>query len=359
LIADSIYKSGRFLIPVLLVWCIAGIGIAFIFSNISAMPLYSSMLMILPSMVINIVLSMSGRFICRFFPATWSNFYKTLTVQLIFCSTSTGIWFFVWYVYESIIITLFPSIFTLDIFFRSVPFVLVSVVLINIIFILIHYVILFIEKNRLASEEILQNKLSLAETELEALKSTIHPHFLFNSLSMLRSMITRSPEKATETLSLLSEFLLYSVQFSRKKEVTINEEVTHAKNYCDIELLRRSNSFSVVWSIDKECHESIVIPFIIQPLVENAIKHGVGSFEQGGNISISVEKSGLQVKILVKNSVGPSPAQMHKSGTGLYTLSRRISSAFGSAGVFLIDNKGNEFVVSITVPLNKGTLNAH
>jgi LytS/YehU family sensor histidine kinase len=250
--------------------------------------------------------------------------------------------------------SLFPSIFTLKVFFRSVPFVLVSVVLINIIFILIHYVILFIEKNRLASEEILQNKLSLAEAELNVLKSTIHPHFLFNSLSMLQSMIVRSPVKASETLSLLSEFLLYSVQFSRKKEVTITEEITHAKNYCDIELLRRNNSFSVVWSVDEECRESVVIPFIIQPLVENAIKHGVGSFQTGGTISVSVEKSDMQVRISVRNNVGPAPVQMHKSGTGLHTLSRRISSAFGSAGTLLIDNKEDEFVVRISVPLRTG-----
>lgn len=102
-----------------------------------------------------------------------------------------------------------------------------------------------------------------------------------------------------------------------------------------------------------------MIPFIIQPLVENAIKHGVGSFEKGGTISISVEKSDLQVVISVKNSVGPAPVQMHKSGTDLHTLSRRISSAFGSAGTLLVDNKGDEFVVRISVPLRRGIENVH
>lgn len=352
----SIYKSGRFLLPALLVWVIAGCAIAYINSSVNALPLLSSILLILPAMVVNFILSLSGRFICRFFPATWINFYKTITVQTIYCALSAGTWFLVWYAYANITILVVPSLFGLVDFYHAVPFVVPLVVAVDIIFILIHYIVLYIEKHRIASEELLQHKLSLAEAELKALKNSIHPHFLFNSLSMLQSLVTQSPQKTSAALAALSEYLLYSVQFSRKTRVTIAEEITHAKNYGDIELMRRNNSFSILYAIDEQCNELVILPFIIQPLIENAIKHGIGSMEQGGSIALHVGKTDQQVIISVANSVGSVPSPTHKkSGTGLDTLSRRITSAFGSDAAFVVENRGNEFKVTISFLLKRSS----
>jgi LytS/YehU family sensor histidine kinase len=251
---------------------------------------------------------------------------------------------------------LIPSSFNQVDFYHAAPIVVPMVVAIDIIFILIHYIVLYIEKNRIASEELLQHKLSLAEAELKALKNTIHPHFLFNSLSMLQSLINQSPAKTSVALTALSEYLLYSVQFSRKTSVTIAEEIAHAKNYGDIELMRRNNSFSINYDIDEQCNELVVIPFIIQPLVENAIKHGIDLMEQGGVISMYVGKTDQNTIISVVNNIGPLPPPTRKkSGTGLDTLSRRITAAFGSDVTFSIENKGNEFKVTITIPLKRSS----
>jgi sensor histidine kinase YesM len=353
LIGDTIYKSGRFLIPALILWFIAGTGIALIYSILSAMPVLLSSLMILPPITVNIILSISGRFLCRFFPPTWANFYKLLIVQCTFCLLSSMVWFFIWFTYVIIIQTLAPTLLIFDHFYRSIPIALTMVVLIHIIFILIHYIILYIERNRLATEELLRQKLHVAETELKALKNTIHPHFLFNSLSMLQGMIQQAPEKASTALASLSEYLLYSIQFSKKTQVTLEEEIVHARNYCEIEHLRRNKSFEITWNLDMQCNNMIIIPFILQPLIENAIKHGIDSSENGGFIKVDIFKTENTILLSVKNSVGALPLQTRKSGTGLEILSRRVATTFGDRSSFIINNESDSFCVTITIPIKK------
>ncbi|NLD94389.1 MAG: histidine kinase [Fibrobacter sp.] len=345
--------SWRFILPACIVWIIAGTFSALVYSLSSNAPLLSTLLLILPTLPACIILSITGRFVCRFFPANWSNIYRVISVQFLYMLLSTALWFTLWYIYASILRILFPLVFSTGLFSGALPFVMPSVALVMIIFILVHYIILFVEQNRIASEELLHNKLQLAEAELKALKNTIHPHFLFNSLSMLQSLITLSPAKASAALSYLSEFLLYSVQFSRKTTVTIAEEITHAKNYTAVELLRRSDSFSVDWDIDTRCNDYQCIPFILQPLIENAIKHGIESSDQKGYITVTATLSDNNIAITVTNSVHSTIVQNRKSGTGIETLTKRLYTSYGASGKILTQKNDTRFIATITIPLQK------
>jgi two-component system, LytTR family, sensor kinase len=353
LIADSIYMSWRFILPACIVWIIAGSVSVLIYSFSGNTPILSTLLLVLPTLPVCIVLSITGRFVCRFFPANWSHIYRVIAVQFLYMMLSTTLWFTIWYIYASILRVFFPILFNTKLYSGAIPFVVPSVALVMIIFILVHYIILFVEQNRIAAEELLNNKLQLAEAELKALKSTIHPHFLFNSLSMLQSLITQSPVKASAALSYLSEFLLYSVQFSKRTTVTIEEEITHAKNYSEIELLRRNNSFSVDWYIDTHCNEFQCIPFILQPLIENAVKHGIESSDQKGHISITVIQLENTITFTVTNSVGNTILNSKKSGTGIDTLTKRLYSTYGSSGKILTEKFDDRFIATITIPLQK------
>jgi LytS/YehU family sensor histidine kinase len=335
------------------VWIIAGAASAMVYSLSGTTSLLSSLCLILPALPVCIVLSIAGRFVCRFFPATWSNFYRVVAVQFLYTLLSTTLWFTLWYIYASLLQLFVPQTYNATLFSGAIPFVTPSVVLVMVIFILVHYIILFVEQNRIATEELLNHKLQLAEAELKALKNTIHPHFLFNSLSMLQSLIAQSPVKASAALSCLSEFLLYSVQFSKKNTVTIAEEVAHAKNYTEIELLRRNNSFIVNWDIDNRCDDYQTIPFVIQPMIENAIKHGIESSDQNGYISVTVTPSEKIITITVTNSIGSTVIHNRKSGTGIETLAKRLFSSYGASGKIQTDKRDDRFTATITIPLQK------
>jgi len=289
---------------------------------------------------------------------TWTHFAKTVSVQLIYCIVSTAAWFTGWYIYVSVCNLVVDDTFSQKFFYGSFSFVIPLILLNNMIFVLIHYVILFIEKNRLASEEILSHKLLLAEAELKALKNTIHPHFLFNSLSMLQSLVKTAPDTASEALASLSEFLLYSVQFSQKNEVSIADEIAHVKHYIAIELLRRGHSFTVRWNVDQSCNDCLVIPFILQPLVENAIKHGIETGENG-EIDITLSTTADRIIFTVVNTVCAATSHYRTSGTGLVTLTKRISAAFGSAARLTTQQRDNKYSATITVPLKRSIADAN
>jgi two-component system, LytTR family, sensor kinase len=356
LIADSIYMSWRFILPACMVWIIAGSASALVYSLSGSVPIQSTLLLVLPTLPVCIILSITGRFVCRFFPATWPHIYRVIAVQFLYMLLSTALWFTIWYTYASLLQLFFHSTFSAKLFSGAIPFVAPSVALVMIFFILVHYIILFVEQNRIAAEELLQHKLQLAEAELKALKNTIHPHFLFNSLSMLQSLITHSPVKASAAIAYLSEFLLYSVQFSKRTTVTIAEEIAHAKNYTEIELLRRNDSFSVDWNIDTRCNECLSIPFIMQPLIENAVKHGIESSDQKGHISVTVTLFEYRITITVTNSVGSAILHNRKSGTGIETLAKRLYSSFGSSGKILTEKFDDQFIATITIPIQKENL---
>jgi sensor histidine kinase YesM len=345
--------SWRFILPACIVWIIAGSTSAVLYSLSGNTPLLSVSLLILPVLPVCIILSITGRFVCRFFPATWLHIYRVVTVQFLYTLLSTAVWFTLWYIYASLLQLFFPQTFTAALFSGAIPFLIPSVVLVMVIFILVHYIILFVEQNRVAMEELLNQKLQLAEAELKALKNTIHPHFLFNSLSMLQSLIAQSPAKASAALSCLSEFLLYSVQFSKKNTVALAEEILHAKNYTEIELLRRNNLFSVNWAIDNRCDDCRTIPFLIQPLIENALKHGIDSSDHKGTISVNVTQSENSITITVTNSVGNTIVHNRKSGTGIETLTKRLYSSYGQSAKIIADKCDDLFTASITIPLQK------
>ena len=345
--------SWRFILPACIVWIIAGAASAAMYSFAGNISFLSTSLLILPVLPVCIVLSITGRFVCRFFPPAWPHIYRVATVQILYIVLSVTIWFTLWYGYVSLLQLISPNMFTTTLFSGSIPFITPSVVLVMIIFILVHYIILFTEKNRIAAEELLNQKLQLAEAELKALKNTIHPHFLFNSLSMLQSLIAHSPAKASVALSYLSEFLLYSVQFSKKTTVTIADEIAHAKNYTEIELLRRNNTFSVDWNIDNRCNEYLTIPFVIQPLIENAIKHGIESSDQNGYISVIVTAAENTITFTVTNSTGSTIVHNRKSGTGIETLAKRLYASYGASGKILTEKPDGRFTATISIPLQK------
>lgn len=350
------YMSWRFILPACLVWIIAGLFSALVYAFSSNTPIQLTLLLILPALPACIVLSTTGRFVCRFFPANWSNIYRVIGIQSLYVISSTTVWFTIWYIYNSILQLFFPHTYSTYFFVNSIPFVAPTIVLVMIIFVLVHYIILFVEQNRIATEELLNHKLQLAEAELKALKNTIHPHFLFNSLSMLQSLITHSPQKAAAALTYLSEFLLYSVQFSKKISVTIAEEIAHAKNYAGIELLRRNNSFSVNWNIDTGCNEFQCIPFIVQPLIENAVKHGIESSDRKGYITVSAKQMDDNVTITVTNSIGSTIPGNRRSGTGIDTLAKRLHSLYGSSGKIITEKNNDHFIATLTIPLQKEKL---
>jgi two-component system sensor histidine kinase AlgZ len=168
-----------------------------------------------------------------------------------------------------------------------------------------------------------------AETRYLALQARIRPHFLFNSLNSIASLIATKPEQAEEMVLDLSELFRASLD-KRNRLVTVNEEVEFVKTYMRIEQVRLGDKLWVNWDIAGNAAEARIPLLILQPLVENAVHHGVSRLRGRGGIDVSVRREGQRLVIDVENPVPPDDAPKREStGVALENISQRLKLIYG------------------------------
>ena len=179
-----------------------------------------------------------------------------------------------------------------------------------------------------------------AQAELKALQAQVHPHFLFNALNTIVSLVRTRPEKARELLLKLASFFRYSL---RKDDhpIPLAEELAHVEAYLAIEGARFGDKLAVVRQIDPAALSCPVSAFTLQPLVENAVKHGLQPRLQGGRVEIIASNSPAEVVVTIKdNGVGISPTEQDKifipgygrgHGLGLSLVNERLKNLYGPA----------------------------
>ncbi|HEY6945314.1 MAG TPA: histidine kinase [Candidatus Acidoferrum sp.] len=154
---------------------------------------------------------------------------------------------------------------------------------------------------------------ALATSELQALKSQLHPHFLFNTLQGISALIDTEKERAKVMVLKVSNLLRTALQCSSSDVISLDEELRFVDDYLGVEKMRLEDRLEVRWQIDPATRQLLVPQLIMQPLVENAIFHGVACCRGGGWIEISSRRAGEMLEIAIRNSVGGKS----QAGTGL------------------------------------------
>jgi len=151
-----------------------------------------------------------------------------------------------------------------------------------------------------------QLRTALAQAELAALKQQVQPHFLFNSLNAIASLMREGESaKAVEALALLSALLRQLMHHAGRAEIELWREFDYAQCYLSVEKVRFEEKLLTHFDADEDCLGALVPTLILQPLVENAVKHGVEPSPKGGKLRIRTERRGAQVVIEVINSLPP------------------------------------------------------
>ncbi len=177
---------------------------------------------------------------------------------------------------------------------------------------------------------------SVKEAELRALKSQVNPHFLFNSLNSLRALIDEDAPRARESVTRLANMLRYSLQSGQQETVPLEEEIRIVEDYLALELIRHEDRLQVKWTVDDEARAMPVPPMLLQTLVENAVKYGISTRREGGEIAIGAALEGEDLHIRVSNpgdlTAVPSAAAAKagsSTGVGLRNASERLQLLFG------------------------------
>lgn len=196
----------------------------------------------------------------------------------------------------------------------------------------------------------------LSQAQLQALKMQLHPHFFFNTLNTISSLMHKDVQDADRVLARLGDLLRYSLRNVGVQEVTLKEELEFLQRYLEIEQIRFGERLKVYMMIDQSLSEAKVPNLILQPLVENAIRYAVGPRTSGGTIEISAERVNGNLKLSVKDN-GPGLPNDHQAtsseGVGLRNTRERLKQLYGDRHEFaLVSQPQSGLNVSITIPFH-------
>jgi LytS/YehU family sensor histidine kinase len=230
----------------------------------------------------------------------------------------------------------------------------ISLSFITILWLLIYFGINVFKNYKQSEIEKWKLQAIVKDAELIALKAQINPHFIFNSLNNIRSLIIEDAEKARQMIIHLSDLLRYSIQFTNQEKVTIENEMAVVKDYLELESIQFEERLHYDIRVDRKALEIKIPPMSIQLLVENAIKHGISTLPKGGEISISVNYSTEGLEVAVENT-GELQETSNGTGIGIKNANERLKLLFGEQVKFRLENvNGSKVKAGFFVPKMKG-----
>jgi two-component system, LytTR family, sensor kinase len=210
-------------------------------------------------------------------------------------------------------------------------------------------------RERLAQQKMEAARLSeqLAKAQLSALRQQIEPHFLFNALNTVVGLVREGKnDEAVETVVRLSQLLRRTLKSSDRQEVELEEELEIVGKYLEIEKARFAERLRVSVEVATELRRARVPSLLLQPIVENAVKHGIAQRVQGGCIAIEAARANGALTVCVRNDGPGFPADWEKErrGIGLENVRERLKSLYGDAAALRVENAEGGAAVWVVVP---------
>lgn len=213
----------------------------------------------------------------------------------------------------------------------------------------VHYALQGLEESAALAQRELQSQIAARESELRALRAQVDPHFLFNSLNAVSGLIGPDPARAREMVQRLADFLRSSLTLGTVPRIKLERELALVASYLEIEQVRFGDRLRVRVDVDVDLHAVAVPPLLLQPLVENAVRHGIATCLGGGTIEVEARRRGDLVWLTVTNPRDPDGGR-RGTGFGLDIVRRRLSGAFGSHAALAVEPTDDAYRVSVTWP---------
>jgi LytS/YehU family sensor histidine kinase len=217
--------------------------------------------------------------------------------------------------------------------------------------VIVHYLVAEVEASREAEEAALRFRVLAREAELKAFKAQVDPHFLFNSLNAVASLCGSRPAEAREMAQLLADFFRLTLRVGSRERITLAEEIDLVSRYLAIEKVRFGARLATHVEVDDAAAQCLVPPLLLQPLVENSVRHGIASMVEGGTISIAATASDGALRITIENPADPDRAQQKGEGIGLQNARGRLAAISGGRASLKADEKEGRYCVEIKVPV--------
>lgn len=303
-----------------------------------------------PSLVYGFV-CLSAWYVCRVTPLAARSAARVLATHAGSAVVAAAVWMLAWEGWVRMLVRSAPfGEVALQDYRAQLPVLLAAGMLLFWVSSLLHYLLIAFEASRRAEARELGLEAMAREAELKALRAQIDPHFLFNSLHSISALTSTDAPGARRMCLLLADFFRDSVRLGAQDRILLEKEMQMVRAYLDIEKVRFGARLSAEVKLEPECGSCLVPPLILQPLAENAVRHGINSLVEGGVVRVTARCDAGTVRLVVWNPVDADIATHAGAGVGLKNVRRRLAARFGEEAETRWQREDGAFRVDIRFP---------
>lgn len=347
-----VFSHFKNLLAVIGLWLILSGLVSYLLYFIQDIDMQVALVLYYPLLFIYIFFCLSNYYICLECPMRQTSFTRLVTTQFVAVVSTVLIWLAGGHIYVLLLNEFSPGDWLLYYQSSRMSLGIIGAIL-YCFWILAHYIYLMAQQHDAMQRAALEHKLLISQTELQVVKATVHPHFLYNSLNTLANLSLVEPRKIHNICLQISEFLRYSVSYSQKETATVGEELEHIQNYLGIERERFGDRLHTQFRVDESTRSEPILPLLLFPLVENSIKHGIDSCLNGGTLEIVIERDGDDLCIHIRNPFDELGIKQNGTNLGLDAVRKRIQAHYGDQGRVAVGRNSGIFSVHLILPLRR------
>ena len=349
-----IFSERRRLAAYLIAWLPVGLLLALPFARTEGGSPQEALLVALPLGALSAFICLAAWYPCRALPLREMSIPRLVAAFASAAAFSCAVWIFLGWQWVMVLSRMETMEFAPSRYARQVPLLAATGLLLFLLSAAVHYVLIAVDQSHRAEKRALELGLLAREAQLQSLRTQVNPHFLFNSLNSIASLISPDPARARQMCVLLSDFLRLSLRAGERERHTLDEEIALAANYLSIEQIRFGRRLKVEAWIDRSAGQVLIPPLLLQPLIENTVKHGISHLLDGGSVQIRAGVQAGRLEVEISNPCDPERPRGSGAGIGLENVRRRLLSAFGENARLETRAQPDSFEAVVYVPISQG-----
>ena len=312
----------------------------------------AALVLLLPICLFYAFVCLSAWYVCRATPLTTSSALRVLGSSATAAAVASGLFILaarVWMEVLGAATSLGP---TPEQYERNEALLFASGILLFLLALTVQYLLLAFEFAREVEERRLQLEVLSREAELRALRAQINPHFLYNSLNSISALTTLDPAGARRMCVLLADFLRDTLAISAHDQIPLADELALTDRFLGIEQVRFGQRLQVERHVDAGTSRCRVPPLVLQPLVENAVQHGIAGLIDGGVIRLDVARRNGRLSIAIENPRDADAPASTRRGVGIDNVRQRLHAMFGADARLETRTEPGRFRVELALPID-------
>jgi hypothetical protein len=310
----------------------------------------SSILLGVPLAMISLFIPIDAAYMCRFAPLGKARMWRIVLTHFAAAQVLSLLWMLIAGPFSRALAYI-PQLHGIDRDFAPDRWIVyLTGCFFYVISVAYHYVAMAQDAARAVEMQVMQTSVLARDAELRALRAQINPHFLFNSLNSISALTSIDGARAREMCLLLADFLRLTLGMGEKTVIPFSEELDLLEKFMAIEKVRFGARLRMEEKIDDEARRCIIPALLLQPLLENAVSHGIASIEDGGTIRLEASVRDGRLAILVENDHDEEAPVRKRNGVGLKNVRSRLEARYGKEATFRAEADEDKFRVTVSLP---------